>query len=66
MKISITLECDCGNVKSYNVGNKYHSEVHDTYVDLTGTIYDDEFRAKPTANGMWVQCRKCQKGYEVI
>lgn len=66
LKVSATLECDCGNIGSYEVENKYHSEVHETFVDLTDQIYDDRFQAKPTSSGMWVRCRKCKKGYEII
>ncbi|MGV4321223.1 hypothetical protein [Bacillus mojavensis] len=66
MKVSVTLECDCGNIGSYEVKNEYHSEAHDTFVVLTEEIYDDKFQAKPTSSGMWVRCLKCNKGYGIV
>ncbi|MCY8549390.1 hypothetical protein MOD25_05670 [Bacillus haynesii] len=66
MRVSVTLKCDCGNAGSYEVENKYHSEAHETFVDLTDGIYDDKFQAKPIPDGMWVRCLKCNKGYDVI
>lgn len=66
MRASLTLECSCGNTMVYTVKNKYHEESHAVYVDLTESIYDDKFRAKPTPSGMWINCRKCDNGFELV
>ncbi|MDF9599434.1 hypothetical protein P7D15_03220 [Bacillus cereus] len=47
MKLSLILTCNCKNEKSYKVEEKYHSESHDTFIDLTEEICDDNFKAEP-------------------
>jgi hypothetical protein len=66
MNIKITLTCSCGNTQTYNIGEAYHKPSHETFIDLTEAIYDNKFHAKPVPDGMWVNCRECRKGVEVI
>lgn len=66
MKLSFTLTCDCKNEKSYNAEEKYHSESHDTFIDLTEEICDYNFKAEPMPDGMKVTCGKCGKRTDII
>jgi len=65
-QIKLQIQCECGNERFYIVRNEYHSHAHEVYIDLTENIYDDGFQAKPTPDGMWVNCRKCNKSFEII
>lgn len=66
MKVSLTLECNCGNTMTYTANNKYHVDTHAVYVDLTETVDDDNYRAKPIPTGTWINCGKCDSGFEVV
>lgn len=66
LKMGVNIECDCGNSKTYDVEHKYHSASAESFTDLTGAIYDEKFQAKPTSDGMFISCRKCKRGFEVI
>lgn len=66
MKATLTLECNCGNTMTYTVKEELNEGLQEIYVGLTERIYDDNYRAKPTPEGMWVLCGKCYKGVEII